>query len=997
MAEMHDPRGSLWHRWDPHIHAPGTVLEDRFNGDWDGYLAAIEAAVPKIRALGVTDYCVLDSYEAIRTHKQNGRLSDVKFIFPNVELRYDIGVPKGSAINVHLLVRPHDDDHVEQLRSFLATLTLTVDGEAYYCERGSLIKLGIRHDAKLRENEKKALAEGVKQFKVSRDQLHKRLRTSKWARENVLTAISVSNKDGTAALQADDSFTIIRRDIEKTANIIFSSQEAQRLFWLGNGVLRLTELIERYGGKKPCIHGDDAHDLSRVGKPDGDRYTWIKGDLTFDSLRQICFEPEARVAIGPSAPTGALPSQSITNVQLSNACWFTNGSVPINSGLVAIIGARGSGKTALADIIAAASYALSGHLNDRSFVSRERAGNYLQNSTASLEWEDGDETSAKMGQLQRVLSEEPRMQYLSQQFVEILCSSEGINDKLLDEIKRVVFDAQPHAKRMGAASFSELLEIRTTRARTARSNHEHTLQQIIGQLLEEWQRSAAAKQLRAKHTDLAKAIEKDKRDRSKLIGQGSDERVKQMDAVSRASEDVQMKVQRANRRLQALLGLRDEVGSIRKAGAPIRLSQLQQSHSEAGLDPGEWQAFELRFANAVDDILARRLRETEQSIKQLTGPNANEPTGISANQPVPGQSFVSAGAVLESQTLSLLQVEAERLRALIGIDTRNAAVVRRLSDKISKDESALAQLERDLEAAEQAPKKLADLNNARQATYAAIFESIADEERQLSEIYEPLKDQLASESGALRKLSFSVRRRVDISGWADRGEQLFDLRINGAFAGHGSLLEQGRSKLLPIWLRGSSEEVAQAVADFRNAYEAGMIAQAKCERGDAVAFRRWWGDVAAWLWGTDHVSVAYSIRYDGVDVEQLSPGTRGIVLLLLYLAIDKNDDRPLIIDQPEENLDPKSIHDELVHHFRSAKRRRQIIVVTHNANIVVNADADQVIVAECGPRSDGQLPDISYTSGGLENPSIRKHVCDILEGGVEAFRERAKRLRIALY
>jgi predicted ATPase len=66
---------------------------------------------------------------------------------------------------------------------------------------------------------------------------------------------------------------------------------------------------------------------------------------------------------------------------------------------------------------------------------------------------------------------------------------------------------------------------------------------------------------------------------------------------------------------------------------------------------------------------------------------------------------------------------------------------------------------------------------------------------------------------------------------------------------------------------------------------------------------------------------------------------------LLYLAIDKEDDRPLIIDQPEENLDPKSIFDELVPLFREVKSRRQIIIVTHNANLVVNTDADQVIVA----------------------------------------------------
>jgi hypothetical protein len=78
------------------------------------------------------------------------------------------------------------------------------------------------------------------------------------------------------------------------------------------------------------------------------------------------------------------------------------------------------------------------------------------------------------------------------------------------------------------------------------------------------------------------------------------------------------------------------------------------------------------------------------------------------------------------------------------------------------------------------------------------------------------------------------------------------------------------------------------------------------------------------------------------------------------------------------------------------KKKRQVIMVTHNANLVVNADADQVIVAEAGPHPPGELPPIRYVSGGLESAYIRGAVCDILEGGERAFQERARRLRIRL-
>jgi ABC-type multidrug transport system ATPase subunit len=157
--------------------------------------------------------------------------------------------------------------------------------------------------------------------------------------------------------------------------------------------------------------------------------------------------------------------------------------------------------------------------------------------------------------------------------------------------------------------------------------------------------------------------------------------------------------------------------------------------------------------------------------------------------------------------------------------------------------------------------------------------------------------------------------------------------------------------------------------------------------------REWPQQIATWLYDISHIEVQYSIVYDGTPIERLSPGSRGIVLLLLYLAVDIHDRRPLFIDQPEENLDPQSVFDELVPHFRAARQRRQVIVVTHNANLVVNTDADQVVIASSQRRVEGGLPIISYESGSLENPKIRAAVCRLLEGGQRAFLERERRYR----
>lgn len=126
------------------------------------------------------------------------------------------------------------------------------------------------------------------------------------------------------------------------------------------------------------------------------------------------------------------------------------------------------------------------------------------------------------------------------------------------------------------------------------------------------------------------------------------------------------------------------------------------------------------------------------------------------------------------------------------------------------------------------------------------------------------------------------------------------------------------------------------------------------------------------------------IKFMNKELEYLSVGQRGTLYLLLQLATEAFSS-PLIFDQPEDDLDNEFITKELVKLFKELKKYRQIIISTHNANLVVTADAEQVIVA------DNENECISYVSGSLENPQIIKNVCNILEGGEEAFQKREKK------
>jgi len=213
-------RGSEWHRWEPHIHAPGTILNNQFgSGDpWNAYLTTLEGLTPAIEAIAVTDYYVTDTYEEFLRHKAAGRLPGVKLLFPNIEMRLDVAAKSGF-VNIHLLVSPEDPNHVDEVKRILKRLQFGALSDRFDCTREELIKLGKRSDARI-VDDGAALRHGATQFKVNFDQLRTVIRDSGWARKNILIAVAGGAGDGTSGLrQAADTTT--RQEIEKFATSSF--------------------------------------------------------------------------------------------------------------------------------------------------------------------------------------------------------------------------------------------------------------------------------------------------------------------------------------------------------------------------------------------------------------------------------------------------------------------------------------------------------------------------------------------------------------------------------------------------------------------------------------------------------------------------------------------------------------------------------------------------------------------------------------------------------
>ena len=439
--------GSTWRRWDLHIHTPDTILNDQFK-DWDEFLAAIEGQA-EVSVLGITDYLSITNYSKLKQYQDAGRIPDIDLLIPNIEFRIAPPNDNAKAINVHLLVCPDDPNHEAEILNSLGRLSWQYNGRNYSCLTEQLIALGRAFDAAATDD-RAALRAGVLQFKIDFTKLRDWYQSEPWLHRNSLIVVAAGD-DGLSGFQQDGGWAGYRQEITRFSQMIFSGRPGERDFWLGHRDPADLETIRRLGGCKPCVHGSDAHEIARLFLPAHDRFCWIKADPTFEGLKQLLYEPEDRVYIGPTPPILHDAGRVIRSVAFScSGGWFDDVKVPINSDLVSIIGEKGSGKSALAELVA---YAAGSWPTDESGSFLKRAGGHIRDLRVELNWADGKVSEVRIGDGQ---SDEHEVRFLSQKFVERLCADDHIGTELVQEIEAVVFSYLDPTDTLNASSFNEL-------------------------------------------------------------------------------------------------------------------------------------------------------------------------------------------------------------------------------------------------------------------------------------------------------------------------------------------------------------------------------------------------------------------------------------------------------------------------------------------------------------------------------------------------------------
>ena len=955
------PRGSEWRRWDLHVHAPGTLRNNRF-GDWEEYLQAIEVQ-DQVRVIGVTEYLSLETYSILKRHKERGRIPNIDLLIPNLEFRLAPPSDKATAVNIHLLISPDDPQHEHQIKSALGRLYWEFNHQRYSCLPNQLIALGRAFDPEINDKSV-ALSAGALQFKIDFTAFRDWFNGEHWLQQNALVAVA-AGADGLSGFRRDGAWAALRDEVTRFSQILFSGRPGEREFWLGQRTEQDRDTVQRLGGPRPCLHGSDAHDLATLFRPDHDRFCWIKADPTFEGLRQVVYEPADRVHIGPTPPRyydNARIIQSITLVRSDG--WFEDVEIPLNAGLVSVIGQKGSGKSALAEVVA---YAAGSWENEERGSFIKRAGSHLKDLLITLNWADSRSRQSRLGGEQ---TGDDEVRYLSQKFVERLCSEDHIGTELVREIEVVVFSNLDPTETLNASTFDELRALRTKGIREVGDRLREDVARLIR---EECALLNNARKLDEKKNRIRVLIQERKGLFKQIPPPATQEEARRQDNLQRfraALATLQQAIAGNKQELQKVADIRAKADEFR---AQMRrfAAELDKLLADVGVPEGERGPFRPDFPADTEPPLARREQTLRSEIAQREGVAEN-----------PAENTLRW---LETQIKTLVQRETA--------DKAQQERVRLIQTRIAKIDIEVKQVKAEIRQIEGPERvRIAASHEERLEAYVAYFRNLKHEQDTLEQLYAPVKEHLAS--ATLRpmeqELEFSIRWEADLKTWLERGSVHFDQRRTMPY-GTMSELEAGADRILvPAWTSGNADKIRPAMEEFLTEFRRRDLPHRNYLRAGVTG-----QDLLQWLYELDHIKLTYGLKYNGVELEKLSPGTKGIVLLILYLNMDVADTRPIIVDQPDENLDNESIYELLTACFKAAKSRRQIVLITHNPNLVVNADSEQVIVARCERRENG-LPHITYHTGALENDrptegNIKQQVCRILEGGSEAFRRRERR------
>lgn len=933
---MLNNNGSEWNKWDFHVHTPYSILNNNYGFDpyidvdkekkFDEFVQELflKALESNVHAIGITDYFVIDGYKCIKEcylecpekmkilfpdEETRRRIKEI-YIFPNIEMRLNTFVgKKANSVNYHIIFSDSLSTRMIE-ENFLNQLTFQQDAG----DNKPLTKYNIEEYGKsIRENNGGKGSDfliGLSHVTVNSEKILEILRSNTFSGKYFIT---VPVDEDLSAISWEGRDYSSRKNIYQQCDFYMTSN-ARTISWaLAHN--EEEERIREFGSIKPCIWGSDAHEYERMFKPTGDKYCWIKAETTFDGLRQILYEPEARVCIQKEVPDSKKDYLVIDSVEIGHDN-FAKQTIPLNSGLNTIIGGRSSGKSLLLGCIAR----LCG--NEKTIKEQNpEYDSYIDDivSKSILHWKDGLEQQNR------------KIDFFPQGYIIDFASKNKGENQRKELIEPLLREEQKYSDELD--SLQEFY-----------STHKGVLH---GQY--------------AKFSILRQECKELK---EKLDGYGS------KNGIEREIHNIENQIR----------ALRENMSD--------KLEEAQEKEFEA-------QKVEIvRFENQIE--------KANEDIRRLQFPSIRD-TFANINLEVDGISEPTMVLLNNAFKVVVDESSEEWLNKLNGI-------VKELEDKVTSAYASISSIKNDPNfiKAERLFKKNKE--------YQDLSKSLSEEQDKMKLIIETeqmLTNKIIQTGQCLQVL---VDKHVEFykkdKEFCDmvhmqHGDISITARLTFRNEAYQSLVESyfhGRAKSnyrIFDYHFIDLETYKKHIKEVMN----NLLCE-KCQytlKGGTTIDK-----VVEDLITQNFFSIGYDIQYQGDNLNSMSEGKKAFVILRLLLDFSKND-YPILIDQPEDDLDNRAIYHDLVQYLREKKRVRQIILVTHSPNIVVGADAEEVIVAnQHGIHNENpESIKFCYRTGAIEESfndeeqeyilykyGIREHVCEILEGGKAAFRIREQKYNL---
>lgn len=719
---------------------------------------------------------------------------------------------------------------------------------------------------------------------------------------------------------------------------------------------------------------------------------WIKGEPSFNGLKYALNEPQERFYIGEEPEilkrTRENKTKYISSLKISldgihdkNNIWFDNVEIPLNSELVTIIGHKGNGKSAISDILALC--ADGEHSGEYLFLHKDKFKKLglAERFKASIEFLSNFKTSERKLNHTIDPTQQSLVRYLPQSYFEKVCNEIGKVEAFREEIEKVVYQYVPKEKKMGAESFRDLLDLKKKAIEAEIASILERLRACNKQIisLEDQNDPAFKESLKSKIKVKKEELETHRLNKPteildpSLVSQSPENERKKAELLQHEKnrdDQITLKnhyeqnLKNCNRTKLEIENLIREINN--------KVGELK-SCLENGLklfEELEINKIDILNINFSENILRTKIAELDIKINEYIAllDEANHESPIFKINEY--QSLIESITSAFTGEQKAYQAYTDAIKEWHFKETEIIGSIEEV-DSLTFLENKLNYIEHQL---------LIDLSLQRNARLEIVKE-IYKKKAEIKNIYDEVKNGIDKQLAESAVSELNIASKLDCDQYFKK-KLLSNIRQNkvGSFYGgeDGGRILQDDLISQTDW--NDEESVISFLENFiyylehdmrnneRKKIYIGGITQDRFELYD-------------YIFGLHFLNEHYDLQNNGKSLDQLSPGEKGALLLVFYLVLDK-EDIPLIIDQPEDNLDNNSVAKVLVPFIKLAKKKRQIILVTHNPNLAVVADSEQVINVSLDKQNGYKF---NFISGGIENQTINKQLLEVLEGTIPAF------------